>query len=411
VYKAISATEGTFTEGSIAIAERALERATAAYESAQAKLDELKAARDEFLSSLKEMAYSFVNDLSKVNEEITRFTRLDSVGSFSSVTEEVANTQSFTQGLKDRLASLKDFANNVKSLIASGLDKSLVQQIAQSGPQESGAIASALAGASKDEIADINKVQAELSQTISGMQQDASAAWFDAGIAAQEAFTAPLKAAMDAAQSQVDTLNQQKDLALGILQAWQDDQNAMLDGQEVLAKERYDKETLALKEALKANQEAAETIAAGIDKRLQKLPDSAYASGIAMIDGLIKGLSDDAKLKELKAAAAAMANEIKKTVNSVLGVNSPSTVMIYTGNMVGEGLALGMTQSEPMVAAAASSLGSLASASMSIQGPGSSGPTTVKVYLSDRELTELVDQQVTITDERSLDYVLSGRRY
>ena len=74
-------------------------------------------------------------------------------------------------------------------------------------------------------------MQAELSQTITGLQTEASAAWFDAGIAAQEAFTAPLKAAMDAAQTQVLELTRQKDLALGILEAWNEDQTALLDAE------------------------------------------------------------------------------------------------------------------------------------------------------------------------------------
>jgi tape measure domain-containing protein len=410
-YTASSATQGTFVKGAITAAQEALDAATTAYETANAKLEELIAARDAFLASLREMAWNFVNDLSKVNEEITRFTRLDSIGSFSSVTEQVANTASFTAGLKERLQALKDFASNIRSLIASGLDKDLVQQIAQSGPEQGGAIAKALAGASASEIADINAVQSELATTITGMQTDASAAWFDAGIAAQQAFTAPLKAAMDAAANQVKVLEEQKALALGILEAWNADQNALLDIEAEEAKARYDADKKALDEALKANQENAKKIATEIDDRMKKLPDTAYWSGIGTIDGLIAGLSDDAKLKELRAAARAMAEQIRDTVNRTLGVHSPSTVMITTGEEVGRGLAIGMGLSEPLVASAA--MGLATAAVGTIGGDGAAmggGDTLVKVFIGERELTDIVSTEVVRADQVNGSYVMTGRR-
>lgn len=408
-YTATSKTEGTFVQGALSAAQAALDAATSAYESAQSRLDELKAARDAFLQSLRDMALSFVNDLSKVNQEITRFTRLDSVGSFSSVTEQIADTRSFTQGLKDRLAALKDFAANTRALIASGLDADLVKQLVTAGPEQAGAIVSSLAGASASEIADINAVQKELADTVTGMQTDASAAWFDAGIAAQEAFTAPLKAAMVAAQAQVTELTRQKDLAMGVLDAWNADQTAFYDEQELAARERYEADQERLEAALKANQDAAEVYATAIDERLKGLATTAYAQGLDTIQGLINGLSDDAKLKELKAAAAAMARVIKSTVDSVLEIRSPSKAMMRSGYEVGRGLAEGMSLSEPLVSGASAGLANAAMESLPT-GSGSGAATLVKVFIGDRELTDIVATEITTADERSLDYVLAGRR-
>jgi hypothetical protein len=410
-YTATSATTGTFTKGAINVAQDALDAATDAYDKAKEKLDELTAARDEFLSSLKEMAYNFVNDLSKVNEEITRFTRLDAIGSFSSVTENVASTKSFTQGLKDRLAALKDFAANVATLTSAGLDKGLLQQILLGGPEESGALAKSLAGASASEIADINAIQADLASTVSGMQRESSAAWFDAGIAAQEAFTSPLKAAMDAAQKQVDSLNQQKDLALGILEAWNTDQTAMYDAQEEAAAAHYQEIQDNMVAAMKLNQQRMQQLADQIDERMKVLPDNAYAQGLAVIDGLIKGLGDSDKLKELKAAARAMAQEIKRSVNETLGISSPSRVMIESGYNVGLGLAAGMGLSEPLVADSASSLARAAIGTLGGDGAAlSGGDTLVKVFIGERELTDIVDYQIERADATSGSFVMTGRR-
>lgn len=410
-YTATSATTGTFTKGAIRIAEEALEAATTAYDKAKEKLDELKAARDDFMSSLKEMAYSFVNDLSKVNEEITRFTRLDSIGSFSSVTEQVASTKSFTQGLKDRLQALKDFTANVKTLQTAGLDSGLLQQILLGGPEQSGALASSLAGASAEEIAEINRIQADLAATVGAAQGDASAAWFDAGIAAQEAFTAPLKAAMDAAQAQVTSLNEQKELALGILEAWNADQTAMYDERQALLDEAYAAQKEALETALAANQAEAEKVAMTIQTRLEGLPTTAYAQGMNTIQGLIDGLKDDAKLKELKAAAREMALVIKRTVNDTLGINSPSRVMAESGYNIGLGLAQGMNLSEPIVSDASLGLANAAIGAIGSDGASmGGGDTLVKVFIGERELTDIVDYQIEKADAASGSFVMTGRR-
>ena len=411
-YEATSKTEGRFVKGAIAIAEEALAAATTAYDKANEKLNELKAAREEFMSSLMNMARSFVNDLSKVNREVTTFTRLDNVGSFSEVTQNIADTKSFTDGLKERLQALKDFAANVKTLIAAGLDTALLQQITQAGPEQAGALASALAGASSAEISEINAVQAELAATVTGMQQETSAAWFDAGIAAQEAFTSPLRTAMEEAQKNVDELNRQKELALGILEAWNADQTAYYDEQELQALERYEKDKENLQAALDANQKAAEDVSAIIDARLKGLPSTAYAEGLNTIQGLINGLGDNAKLKELKRAARAMAEVIRDTVNSVLQINSPSRVMMESGYNVGAGLAQGMGMSEPLVTNASGNLANAAMVNLSSDlGSSSGGTTVVKVFIGERELTDIVDTQILSADERSLDYVLAGRRY
>lgn len=408
-FTATSSSEGTWTQGWIETSQKALDTATSAYEAAQSKLDDLRAARDDFLETLRDMAVSFVNDLSKVNEEITRFTRLDSVGSFSQVTEEIANTQSFTSGLKDRLQALKDFAANIQTLAQKGLDKGLVQTLLTGGPDANGALATALAGASSAEIADINAVQADLATTIAGLQADSSAQWFDAGIAAQEAFTAPLKAAMDAAAAQVTYMEEQKRLALGILEAWNADQAAMLDAESAAAQARYDSDKAILQAALDANTLAAETTALVIDARLNGLPTTAYASGLNTIQGLINGLSDSTKLEELKTAAEKMARIIKNRVNSVLDINSPSGVMIESGKNVGLGLSIGMGLSEPLVSQAASSMAS--SAMGSLDGTSSQRNTMVKVYIGDQELKDLVDMRVEAYDGSSLDYVVAGRRF
>jgi hypothetical protein len=78
--------------------------------------------------------------------------------------------------------------------------------------------------------------------------------------------------------------------------------------------------------------------------------------------------------------------------------------------MVGQGLAMGMEQSEPMVAAAAAGLGQAVTSSFSVDGGAGSGDTLVKVFIGDKELTDIVDYQIEKADAASGSFVMTGRR-
>ena len=86
------------------------------------------------------------------------------------------------------------------------------------------------------------------------------------------------------------------------------------------------------------------------------------ASGKAMIEGLIDGMGDmiDAVIKKAKEIATAAIN----TVKGWLGINSPSKVFRELGEYTGEGLALGLKDSEKSVTNSALGIGQTAKTAM-----------------------------------------------
>jgi hypothetical protein len=73
-----------------------------------------------------------------------------------------------------------------------------------------------------------------------------------------------------------------------------------------------------------------------------------------MGQGLVDGLNS--KLGAVQAAAARLASAAAAALNAAAVVRSPSKLTIYTGEMIGAGLALGMRRSESDVERAARSL-------------------------------------------------------
>lgn len=74
------------------------------------------------------------------------------------------------------------------------------------------------------------------------------------------------------------------------------------------------------------------------------------------MDGLIGGLGNMAKLREVGQAAKMAADQIVRTSRSVLSISSPSKVAAWIGEMWDQGLIKGMEDSEDLVAKAASGL-------------------------------------------------------
>jgi TP901 family phage tail tape measure protein len=66
--------------------------------------------------------------------------------------------------------------------------------------------------------------------------------------------------------------------------------------------------------------------------------------GVSIIQGLIRGMNQ--KVVDLYARARSIADKVKTTIQSALGINSPARVMIPLGRGIGEGLALGMQREQ-----------------------------------------------------------------
>jgi len=96
------------------------------------------------------------------------------------------------------------------------------------------------------------------------------------------------------------------------------------------------------------NGETGEGYTAGLANSTGKfLADSFYGLGISAQQGLVNGLTKD--VSALEKAARIMADQLTNTFKSIMGIKSPSRVMMKLGKFIPEGLALGIDSGTSMV--------------------------------------------------------------
>ena len=245
--------------------------------------------------------------------------------------------------------------------MARGLDPTLIQEFVSAGVSSAGQAVAALAGAGESDIAAINAAQAGLASEIADFSQYASAQWFDAGVAQQEAIVAPLRTSAAAAQAALTLAQETRDIEL---KAARDHADLLRDLREDELKKEYDAYVL--------QRDKLQTEADGIDVQLNAaaekirsyfanllspengLPVMMKRAGIAAMRGLLKGLNSLSG--EVIDRARAIANSIRREIESALRISSPSRVMENIGAQIADGLIEGMESSERAVAGAARGL-------------------------------------------------------
>ncbi|MEO3860866.1 hypothetical protein [Acrocarpospora sp. B8E8] len=98
-----------------------------------------------------------------------------------------------TTGLANRLASIRDFAKNIKELAARGLNKTILKQIIDAGPEKGGTLADMLVGASGADLKAINRAQTQIDKISKTLGKTAADALYDTGKQAGQGFLAGLK--------------------------------------------------------------------------------------------------------------------------------------------------------------------------------------------------------------------------
>lgn len=321
--------------------EKALEAASAAYEKENKVLEDLISQRDQFLDQIGQGFRSFVNQFA-----------VDETGG------------SFSASLEARLKSIRDFAANIRTLLARGLDSTLVQEFVSAGVSGSGDLVAQLAGASAEEIASINTQQAGLAAEISSFQQLANEQWYQAGISQQQAIVAPLQTAAEQAQMALTMAQQSRDTELAAARAHLESLKAARQAELAQAKTDYDTAVATLKSQLDQNKTNIDANAAEIQGIMSAMGDPANKNSLPNIllrvgkaagDGLVKGLGS--RQGALVTKAREMAEAMNRAFRDTLQIASPSRVTRTIGEQVAAGLILGMEQSMGLVTDAAGALG------------------------------------------------------
>jgi hypothetical protein len=346
--------------------EDALRRANEAFETENQVLQRLISERDSYLQNIRTGFRGFVNSLSFDSgvKQIVRETQQLANGITVTFEREISSgggADGIRKAFEDRLRAVQEFSQNIRSLMARGLDPTLIQEFVSAGVSSAGQAVAALAGASESDLAAINAAQAGLAAEIADFSQYASAQWFDAGIAQQEAVVAPLRASAAAAQAALTLAQETRDIELNAArdhldtlrdlreQALGDEFNAY-----VVQRDKLQTEAEGIDVQLNA---AAEKIRSYFAKLLSPedgLPVMMKRAGIAAMRGLLKGLNNIAP--EVLARARQIANSIRREIESALRISSPSRVMENIGAQIAQGLIEGMNSTERAVAGAARGL-------------------------------------------------------
>jgi len=156
--------------------EKQLTKVNASLEKAKSKLDDLKSAASQLSASVKSNIISSSN--------ITR-------GGQDGAPTTVASVMGGLTRSRDQATS---FASALKQLQKKGLNKGLIQQIAEAGIEGGGLqTAGALLGASKSEVKSLNSLESQIGKAASSAGKTTADAVYGASIKAQEKLVNSLK--------------------------------------------------------------------------------------------------------------------------------------------------------------------------------------------------------------------------
>ena len=144
-------------------------------ENALTKLDDMRAAKEDFRNSVREGFSAQAN-----------------------VTNAGATASVIAQSLKDQVAKVEKFAGMLQTLRSMGFSDAVVMQVASAGVEGGWQAASALVAAQSGEVASINASMASITSTANSQSKLLAGQMYDAGISAAEGLVQGLKLKEDA---------------------------------------------------------------------------------------------------------------------------------------------------------------------------------------------------------------------
>jgi ABC-type phosphate transport system auxiliary subunit len=280
--------------------EAALKGANEAFDKENAVLQNLISQRDEFVGQIKSGFRSFVNSLSfesrSASKQIVKETQRLANGITVTLERELevgGGPAAIRQTLEERLAAVRDFSRNIRTLMQRGLDPALVQDFVSAGVAGAGEAAAALAAGSQEDLSAINAVQAQLLAETEDFGKYASAQWHDIGIAQQQAIVTPLEIARDAAQKALDDANALRDQELAAARKQLETLRSERKSALAAIDAAYNAEKSALQAQATAMQAEMDAVAAQIEQKILTMLNRTAAksaeAGVKAGAGLLEG--------------------------------------------------------------------------------------------------------------------------
>lgn len=321
----------------------------AAKEAGQAAADEINGRLETARATVTRLKDELAAFAASVQANVVDFGSVVGLGTRQNGGEEVAaTTETLLEDLRARLVKVRQYVATIKALVAQGLNETTIRQLLAAGVEGGLSTAEAIAQGGSGAITEINDLTAQITAEGASLGELTANQFYGNGVAAAVAVADGIAA--EAERSRIAT----ETLLLGI-------------------------------------QAEMERTGTRLQRQMVKVGDAA-------VDGLVEGMDKGDKAKQ---AARKLARLIKDEVKDALGIKSPSRVMMGLGEFTGEGLALGLDASRRQVAAAAVRMADaavVAPPSMSgvVGGLNTSAPE-IRVFIGDRELTDIVDVQIGST--------------
>jgi predicted RNase H-like HicB family nuclease len=156
----------------------------AALEDAQKQLQDAQVAFDDFATEVSDSikdAFSFA-DAKEAGDE---------------------TGAGFLQGLRDQVAGVVKYGNDVKTLLGMGLSQQALQAVLDAGGESGAAIAAELIAGGASAIAETNDLVMAAENAAATIGQQAAAQWFGAGVDNAKAYLQGVEAAFDEAQKRL----------------------------------------------------------------------------------------------------------------------------------------------------------------------------------------------------------------
>ena len=200
------------------------EFAVKALEDAQNHLNDVLAKQADFAKSTTDSMNSYAKALINVSDADTAavisVTKTATGYVISQLKSSGGAIDSITNQLKERLSTITGFANNIKALLAKGLNKEYIEQLLSAGPEAAGQTAMALTTASDDQLAQINSLYDSINTASTTFGTDMATVFYGNSVAMAQAFVAGASAELENINLQMTTI---KDSITAILAPLRDE--------------------------------------------------------------------------------------------------------------------------------------------------------------------------------------------
>lgn len=173
-------------------------------QNAQKALDDVMQEQASFTASAKSSMKSFATalvDLSKSDAAATiQVIKTSSGLVITQIQSSTNGIDSITKQLRERLQTIKDFAANIKTLMARGVNKDYIRQLVEAGPEAAGAAASLMAGATNSQLSEINSLYSGIMDLSNSFGDEMGMNFYGQAVKSAQALR-------DGFQSEMDAIN------------------------------------------------------------------------------------------------------------------------------------------------------------------------------------------------------------